>query len=967
MQGLAKQNYLEAERRREEFLTEIRGGLSPKEACELLGITPATYRAWRSRDSFFAAEVDSIRTGARQFKEEAPTWENFAEFRKLFFGHETPFHQAMIVNALEQTAPGDITMILVPPEHGKCLALDTPIPTPTGWTTMGDVQVGDEVIATDGTPTRVTFKNEVALRDTYRVTLDDKSEFVACAGHRWMVRHGHRPPKIFTTREMAALPAGSQLQIPLVAPFVGVAADLPIHPYVLGVWLGDGHSAGGRFTNADAEIVERIRSLGYEVTDGGSHNTGRAHIYAIRDDAERRAAEEKARRLVLDEGYSFAAAAKAVGLGEGNVHKIVGPVSGRYVGCRPRVLASQVEAAPKVRFFQAKLRDLGVLNNKHIPSRYLRAPLDDRMELLRGLMDTDGWCSKAGRSGLGFSDERLRDDVLDLLCGLGYKPMVSSFETTHRRAYRIEFSTDERSVFNLQRKLVRQKRGKLRDRRVLKIEPVEPVPTQCIQVAHESHSFAIGRAWVYGMNTTLFEDYASMKLATDPEYRITVGCEAQGLSRRILGRIKNRMEENGPFKKYVQQFGPFVPQNMDGNASRQTWSQDYFNVYKRRGFDERDYNMVGIGFGSNIAGSRTDHLHCDDLQSLKTIAQTEKMVETFRQDWLSRPGETGITTINGTRVADGDIYEKLEEHFSGEDFFRVVRLPAIVKDHTTGEERPLWPRDPDSPHKQKGYTMEMLDRLRKKVGEDAWSRNYMQKPRAQGLGTFTVDIVDRCLNPDRGIDDPLPDNGPIYIGLDPALGGINCLTAWQVSSKKLYLVAIQEDRGLARNEQIMDGLESMVLRMQGLGGNVTDVVIEAMNFQRGLARDERLQEMAVRYGFSLREHLTGVNKYDPDIGVPSMTSTFIKKEIDMPWKADERTRELVGEFREQHLRWKPGVKGNVLRQDMVMSEWFVWILWQSRRRNHLAAGTNFKGSGLPWTPTTSGLLLPAGASPFYGR
>lgn len=586
MQGLAKQNYLEAERRREEFLTEIRGGLSPKEACELLGITPATYRAWRSRDSFFAAEVDSIRTGARQFKEEAPTWENFAEFRKLFFGHETPFHQAMIVNALEQTAPGDITMVLVPPEHGK---------------------------------------------------------------------------------------------------------------------------------------------------------------------------------------------------------------------------------------------------------------------------------------------------------------------------------------------------------------------------------------------TTLFEDYASMKLATDPEYRITVGCEAQGLSRRILGRIKNRMEENGPFKKYVQQFGPFVPQNMDGNASRQTWSQDYFNVYKRRGFDERDYNMVGIGFGSNIAGSRTDHLHCDDLQSLKTIAQTEKMVETFRQDWLSRPGETGITTINGTRVADGDIYEKLEEHFSGEDFFRVVRLPAIVKDHTTGEERPLWPRDPDSPHKQKGYTMEMLDRLRKKVGEDAWSRNYMQKPRAAGLGTFTVDILDRCLNPDRGIDDPLPDNGPIYIGLDPALGGINCLTAWQVSSKKLYLVAIQEDRGLARNEQIMDGLESMVLRMQGLGGNVTDVVIEAMNFQRGLARDERLQEMAVRYGFSLREHLTGVNKYDPDIGVPSMTSTFIKKEIDMPWKADERTRELVGEFREQHLRWKPGVKGNVLRQDMVMSEWFVWILWQSRRRNHLAAGTNFKGSGLPWTPTTSGLLLPAGASPFYGR
>lgn len=586
MAGASTLSYLEAERSREEFIQEILRGASPKEACETLGVSPGQYRQWRKRDNYFAAEIDSIRAGARKFKEEAPTWENFSEFRKLFFNHDTPLHQAMIIQALEQTGPGDITMILVPPEHGK---------------------------------------------------------------------------------------------------------------------------------------------------------------------------------------------------------------------------------------------------------------------------------------------------------------------------------------------------------------------------------------------TTLAEDYFCMKLATDPEYRITVGCEAQSLSRRILNRVKNRMEESGPFPKFVQQFGPFVPQNMDGRASRQTWAQDFFNVYKRQAFDERDYNMVGIGFGSNIAGSRTDHLHCDDLQSMKTIGQTEKMVETFRQDWLSRPGETGITTINGTRVSDGDIYEKLEDEYAGEDFFRVVRLPAIVKDQVTGEEKPLWERDPHSPHKQKGYTMEMLERLRRKVGEDAWSRNYMQKPRASGLGTFTVDIIDRCLNPERGIDDPLPDNGPIYIGLDPALGGVNCLTAWQVTSRKLYLVAIQEDTGFGRNEQIMDALERMVLRMQALGGNVTDVVIETMNFQRGLARDERLQEMAARYGFATREHLTGVNKYDADIGVPSMSSTFIKKEIDLPWKSDERTREQVGQFREQHLRWKPGIKGNVLRQDMVMSEWFVWILWMSRRRNHLAAGTSFKSQGLPWTPTQSGLLLPAGASPFYGR
>ena len=538
MAGASTISYLKAERSRDEFIQELLRGASPKEACETLGIKPTTYRQWRQRDPFFAAEIDSIRSGARKFKEEAPSWDSFAEFRKLFFGHETPPHQALMINAWEQTKPGDVTLTLIFPSSGK---------------------------------------------------------------------------------------------------------------------------------------------------------------------------------------------------------------------------------------------------------------------------------------------------------------------------------------------------------------------------------------------TTLAEDYFCYRLATDPDYRIMVGCEAQQLAQKILTRVKQRMEESGPFPKFVEQFGPFIPQNMDGRASRQVWSANAFNVYKRQAYDERDFSMAGIGFGSNIVGTRTDHLHCDDLQSTKTISQTEKMFDTFRQDWLSRPGESGITTINGTRVADGDLYEKLEDEYGGEDFFHIVRLPAIVRNHVTGEDEPLWPYDPNAKHAVKGWTMEMLDRQRKKVGEDAWARNWMQKPRAAGLGTFTVDIIDRCLNPERGIDDPLPESGPIYIGLDPALGGINCLTAWQITSKKLYLVAIQEDSGFGRNEQIMDALERMVLRMQALGGNVTDVVIETMNFQRGLARDERLQEMSVRHGFSIREHLSGANKYDPNIGVPSMSSTFIKKEIDLPWKADERTREQVGQFREQLLRWKPGIKGNVLRQDMVMS------------------------------------------------
>jgi hypothetical protein len=469
--------------------------------------------------------------------------------------------------------------------------------------------------------------------------------------------------------------------------------------------------------------------------------------------------------------------------------------------------------------------------------------------------------------------------------------------------------------------------------------------------------------------TTLFEDYASMKLALDPEYRITVGCEAQSLSRRILGRVKNRMDPYGPFKSFVHEFGPFVPEQASGRASQQVWAADFFNVNKRMSFDERDYSMVGIGFGSNIIGTRTDHLHCDDLQSTKNLNKTEQMMQTFQQDWLTRPGEHGITTINGTRAGDGDFYEALISEFEGESWFRVVRLPAIVTDQVTGEKVPLWQYNPESKARNKGYTMAQLDKIKRKVGPDAWSRSYMQDPRSSGLGTFTEEIVDRCLNYQREFhadDLPAGPGAPIYIGLDPALGGVNCLFAWQVTPDKLYMVDLHEDVNLSRNEDIMIRLEMMIIRLQARGGRITDVVVEANNFQRGLARDERFKDLSEKYGFAMREHLTNISKYDADIGVPSMVSTFLKREIDIPYAPEEATRDIANQYRHQLLRWRPGVKGNILRQDQVMASWFPWIVWQQRRRTHPISGASFTSSGLPWKPTNSGLLVPTTGSPLFG-
>jgi hypothetical protein len=455
--------------------------------------------------------------------------------------------------------------------------------------------------------------------------------------------------------------------------------------------------------------------------------------------------------------------------------------------------------------------------------------------------------------------------------------------------------------------------------------------------------------------TTLFEDYASYRLAVDPNYRFTVGSEKQHMSRKILARVKNRMSAGGPFREYVAKWGPFEPQR--AAAIQQPWQADYFSVHKKAGFDERDYSMVALGIDSAIAGTRTDHLHVDDVTSLKNYNLTPKLVEVFRQDWLSRPGERGRTTINGTRVGEQDFYEVLMDHF-GTDLMRVIKLPAVVWNSLNEAYEPLWPYDPDT---GAGYTMEMLERTRAKVGEEAWARNYMQNPLAAGDRTFTDAHVKAMANPTRALGVWEPRRGAGIVTLDPALGGYNVVEGLVMYDEKLCLAELFEDQRLTSYEQVFARVEEMVLFLQGWDVPVTDVVIEANAFQKGLASDRQLLAMQDRYGFAIRSHLTGDNKYDQEIGIASMARDCRLGLVEFPYAGDDRTRHEMGQLTEQLKRWRPNVKGARLRQDRLMALWFGWILWRERRGAPAADPSQFSFSGMPYRPTHTGILVPTGA------
>ena len=156
---------------------------------------------------------------------------------------------------------GQMIVVAARPGLGKALALDTPLPTPSGWTTMGRVAVGDELIGADGLATRVVAATEVMTgRPCFEIEFSDGTVIVADAEHQWLTetraaRRARRVaaagglparvgPGVRTTAEIAAtlrcatpdarpnhsVDTAAALQLP--------PAELPIGPYTLGVWLG---------------------------------------------------------------------------------------------------------------------------------------------------------------------------------------------------------------------------------------------------------------------------------------------------------------------------------------------------------------------------------------------------------------------------------------------------------------------------------------------------------------------------------------------------------------------------------------------------------------------------------------------------------------------------------------------------------------------------------------------------------
>jgi replicative DNA helicase len=352
--------------------------------------------------------------------------------------------------------PGQLVIVAGRPGLGKALALDTPLPTPDGWTTMGAVRAGDRLLGADGRPTTVVRAFDVLHgRPCYEVEFSDGAVIVADAEHLWLTtarasgrepaaavpagqRSGTAPaavavldrpatarPGVVTTAQLAASlrgPAGGRVDHavgncrPLALP---PREDLPVPPYGLGRRLGTGHAAAVLPAAADHAVPGR----------GAAASGGR------------------------------------------------------------------------------------------IPAPYLRSAEAQRRALLAGLLDAAGTVTPTGDVQLAVGSRGLAEDVRELVVSLGYRcaprpaPVPGRGPATPD-GHTVTFAADG-DVFRLARKRVahRERRGatdtaRTASRYVVDVRPVPSVPVRCVTVDNDDHLYLAGRAMIPTHNSTAAMDFS---------------------------------------------------------------------------------------------------------------------------------------------------------------------------------------------------------------------------------------------------------------------------------------------------------------------------------------------------------------------------------------------------------------------------------------------------------------------------
>lgn len=597
-------------------------------------------------------------------------------------------------------------MLTMPPRHGKLCADDTPVLTVDGWKTHGALKVGDYVFHPSGKPVRVVAVGEKNFA-THSVVFTNGDIIDVHLDHEWRVYDRTKPgyrtveTRYFVepskkTKALRKLDSGIPdtrghrylYQVDTADAPQWPAVEHVIPPYVLGVWLGNGTSIAPRINMApdDACVVKmEFERLGVPITGTWVHrDTG-------------------------VETFSFASGVK-------NRRNI----------------------------FSQALKDADLLKNKHIPNEYKHDSLENRLDLLAGLIDTDGhFDRKTNRYRFTTSNELLAHDVeeLAMLCGFVAHTNIPALDNRERtiknksQVYVVSFFFSGVVVpCRLERKKVNKTFSSLRRRVSIKcVRALESSKMgNCIQVDSPDGLYLVGKHLTITHNSELasrrFPAYA---LGRYPDLSVISTSYAADLSSR-MNRDVQRVIDSPEYRELFPGTALYGKNNRTVGNGSYLRNSDIFEIVGHKGC----YRSAGVGGG--ITGMGGHIVIVDDPFKDRASADSP----TIRQnvwDWYTStlytrlaPGG-GVLIIN-TRWHMADLSGRLLEAAArGEgDHWRVVNFPAIAT------EDELHRRAGEALHPER-YPLEQLLAIKKALGTRDWEALYQQRPTPDGGNIFKAE------------------------------------------------------------------------------------------------------------------------------------------------------------------------------------------------------------------------------------
>lgn len=613
------------------------------------------------------------------------------------------------LQALEFSKMQKFYGLSLPSRVGKALAFDTPVLTDHGWKNHGDLTIRDRVVGLDGEYKQI-LQIHPPCRMEYRVTFTDGESFVCHGNHEWYVHNRHLGRYVnIETKEMYQhtkdLDGHNIYSLPLKESMSGMHTPLWVDPYTLGAWLGDGRNQNPDICEPkeDNIIVQTIVDNGYEISWNTTHKTTGVEYYGF-----------KGLRQDLQ----------------------------KYGMCHSRRRV-----------------------DKYIPDDYFIADEYQRLELLAGLIDTDGCLiRKERRYQISTSEPSLRDSIVKLVSTFGWRVCVTEHAPTvsssgikaNKPNYAVAFNPTMPIPCRVKRKQLTEfsKQRRIGIEKIEKLEQYEVIYGNCISV--EDEIYCVGHRMKPTHNSTICLLFLCWVAMRKPNSHSAMGGHSGLLAKGFYKELLNFMTTSEyEFERIYRWHHPEyaeAPIITDKSAEDLTITlgdPDRFATITCRGIDGTWTGAVDV--------SSDGYLYVDDLVRDREHSLNPTRMENTWQEYLNkmvdRKNDGAKELMVGTLWNIYDPLNRLSEIYANNEQYVFKRIPAL--DYETDESNFAYALN--------GFSTQYYREMRERLDEAEWMAKFQQNPQIREGILFPRGDMHRFSQ--------IPTDAEVLSLCDPALGG----------------------------------------------------------------------------------------------------------------------------------------------------------------------------------------------------